>query len=523
MLPTPRRLTTLGVALALLAAGVAAVSAADEPRLVQAIKARDRAAVASLARDRAAVNLTQADGSTPLHYAVYLDDIEMVTTLLKAGANARASNDLGVTPILMACQNGNATITEQLLGAGADPNSAAESGETALMMASRSGSLGAVKALLAKGANVNAQEKTRSQTALMWAANNVHPDITKALIERGADVKARSQVRRRPFIMGGNRSSGSGSADAPISEVNEGGSTALLFTARSGDLESAKALIAAGADVNDTQGDGRTVLIVAVHSGHGTLAQYLIEKGADVNAAPTGYTALHAAVLRGSLIDRDAKNPDPGSGLPLIKALLAKGANPNARTMKGTPVRRWSHDFTFLERWAGATPFWLASKFLEIEMMKTLVQAGADPKIPANDGSSPLLVAAGFGYSRGSGTEAFIKDRRDFSYYNSQPVEVATRIPLDEEKLAVEAVKLNVEYGNDVNAANDSGDTALHSAASLGMDQMIAFLAAQGANLQAKNKAGRTPLAMARRDNGVGNSVVRESTAALLRKLGASQ
>src|SRR5262245_2807156 len=250
------------------ALSVASFASADDLKLIQAVKAKDRAAVATLVKDRAIVNKAQADGSTALHWAVYLDDVDLVDTLIKAGANVKAVNDLGVSPIVMACQNGNAVITEHLLAAGADAKSALASGETALMFASRAGSLGAVNALIAKGADVNAKEATRSQTALMWAANNTHPEITKALLARGADVKARSQVRRRPFIMGGNRSSGSGSADAPISEVNEGGSTPLMFAARSGDLESAKLLLAAGADVNDKQGDERTALIVAVHSGH---------------------------------------------------------------------------------------------------------------------------------------------------------------------------------------------------------------------------------------------------------------
>jgi ankyrin repeat protein len=391
------------------------------------------------------------------------------------------------------------------------------------MLASRSGSVAAVNMLIARGANVNAHEGTRGQTALMWAVNNVHPEITRALLDHGADLRARSQVRRRPYIMGGNRGAGSASRDTPIAEVDDGGSTPILFAARSGDLESARLLVAAGADVNDAAADGNTALIIATHSGHGTLAAYFLDQHANVNVAPLGYTALHAAVLRGTLSDRDVKSNDAGAGVSLVKALLAHGANPNVRVVKGTPVRRWSHDFALLERWSGATPFWLAAKFLEIDMMRVLAAAGADPKTAANDGTTPLMAAAGNGYSRGTGTEAFIKDRRDFSYYNSNPLEVATKIPVEEERLAVEAVKLTVELGGDVNMANNVGDTALHSAAALGMESLIEFLASRGANLEAKNKAGRTPLAAARRENGVGATVVRESTAALLRKLGATQ
>jgi ankyrin repeat protein len=391
------------------------------------------------------------------------------------------------------------------------------------MLAARAGSLPAVQALVARGANVNASEQTRGQTALMWAIANRHPEIARALLDAGADLGARSQVRRRVYIMGGNRSAGSASRDTPISEIDEGGSTPLLFAARSGDLESARLLIARGADANDRVADGNTALIVAAHSGHGSLAAYLLDHGADANAAPLGYTALHAAVLRGTLRDRGVPNADPGAGVALVKALLAHGANPSVRLARGTPVRRWSQDFAFLERWVGATPFWLAARFLEIDMMRVIAAAGGDPLQTSRDGTTPLMAAAGNGYSRGTGTEAFIRDRRDFSSYNGDPLEVATRIPVEEERLALQAVKLAAELGGDVNGANQAGDTALHAAAAIGMDTVIQFLAERGANLEVKNKAGRTPLASARREDGVGASVVRESTAALLRKLGAKQ
>ena len=479
---------------------------------------------ASTLRSRAAsiLNAAQADGTTALHWAAYWDDADIVDRLLRAGAKATVRNDLGVTPLVLACGNGSAIVVERLLAAGADAKAAIDSGETVLMLAARSGSAAAVQALIAKGADVNAREKTRGQTALMWAVANTHPEVTRLLLAKGADVNARSANRTLVYNMGGNRSAGSASADTPLEEVPIGGSTALLFAARSGDVESARQLIAAGANVNDVQADGNTVLIVAAHSGHGTLSQLLMEHGADVKAAPLGYTALHAAVLRGTLRDRSLVNPDPGAGVPLVKALIARGADVNAQVRKGTPVRRWSHDFAFLNRWVGATPFWLASRFLEIDMMRTLADAGADTKLPSRDGVTPLMVAAGMGYSRASGTEAFTKDRRDFSYYNSESFEVATTIPVEEEKLAVDAVRLAIELGGDVNATNAVGDTAVHAAAALGMNSVIQLLAERGAKLDVPNKAGRTPADVARRDDGIGSTVVRASTVALLTKL-ASQ
>jgi ankyrin repeat protein len=518
--PVTRVLAALAVWLLL---PTAAAFAADDLRLLDAVRRQDNAAARALLKQRADVNVKQADGATALHWAVHWEDLETTDLLIRAGARVDAANDLGVTPILMASASGNGPIVQRLLAAGASARAALESGETALMLATRAGTAAAVAALLDRGADVNAREGTRGQTALMWAVANKHSDITRLLISRGADVRARSQVRRRAYIMGGNRSAGSASRDTPIAEIDEGGSTPLLFAARSGDLDSARLLIAAGASASDTAADGNTALVIAAHSGHGSLAALLLDHGADPNAAPLGYTALHAAVLRGTLSDRGVRNPDPGAGVALVRALLAKGANPNAQLARGTPVRRWSQDFAFLERWVGATPFWLAAKFLEIDMMRALRAAGADPLLRSRDGTTPLMVAAGNGYSRGTGTEAFIRDRRDFSSYNGDPLEIATRIPVEEERLALQAIELAIELGNDVNAANQAGDTALHAAAAIGMDTVIELLARRGANVNARNKAGRTPLSVARREDGVGASVVRESTAALLRKLGAKE
>ena len=494
---------------------------APDLRLIDAVRSQDRARSFALIKQGVDVNAPQPDGATALHWAVHWEDAGLVDSLLAAKANANAINDLGVTPVVMAATSGNGVLIEKLLAAGADANASLESGETALMLASRAGSVAGVTALLANGARVNAREGTRGQTALMWAIVNRHPAVTRILLEHGADIDVRTERRTLVYNMGGNRSAGSAAADTPLEEVPLGGSTAIMFAARSGDTESARLLVANGANVNDTEADGNTALIVAAHSGHGTLAAFLLEHGADAKAAPLGYTALHAAVLRGTLRDRGVQNDDPGAGLPLVRALLTHGADPNARVTKGTPVRRWSHDFALLERWIGATPLWLASRFLELDMIRVLAASGADVHQTTRDGTTPLMAAAGTGYSRASGTEAFIKDRRDFSSYNSESFAVATRIPPEEERLVVETLRLLLELGADVNRPNAAGDTAVHAAAALGMDGAIAFLAERGANLGARNKAGRSPIDVARRDDGVGASVVREETVAVLRKFGA--
>ena len=492
----------------------------SEIGLVAVVRMGDAAELRGRLAGPVDVNARQPDGATALHWAAHHEDVVAADLLIGAGADVNAANDLGMTALLMAARRGHGALVDRLLTAGADANAALPSGETALMAAARAGSLQAVNALLARGARVNTAEPTRGQTALMWAVANRRPAVTRALLDAGADIGARTAARRRVYNMGGSRSAGSASGGIALEEVAEGGNTALLFAARSGDVESARLLLAAGADARDSAADGNPALVIAAHSGHGSLAALLLRAGADPNAAPLGYTALHAAVLRGTLRDRGVRNADPGAGAPLVRALLAHGADPNARLARGTPVRRWSHDFAFMDRWVGATPFWLAAHFLETGMMRLLAAAGADPLAPSRNGTTPLMAAAGLGYNRGGGS-AFIRDRRDFSSYN--PVESAalgSAIPAAEERRTVEAVETALGLGARVNAANDVGDTALHAAAAHGMNRVIELLADHGADLRAENRRGQTPADLAVYADGIaGDRYVREDTAALLRTL----
>lgn len=492
-----------------------------EPQsVVEAARARDLAAVQAMVEAGADVNTTQPDGATALHWAAHWEDLDTARYLIEAGANVNAANHLQVTPLLMAAANGQAELVEALLAAGADANAALTSGETALMSAARAGSVAAVRSLLRRGADANAREQTRGQTALMWAVANRHPGVTQLLLDAGADVHARSEVRTRVYNMGGSRSAGSASQGIPLKEVPVGGSTPILFAARSGDVESAQLLLDAGADVHDTMADGNTAVVIAAHSGHGSLVRVLLDAGADVNAAPLGYTALHAAVLRGDLRDRGVLNDDPIAGLALVELLLARGADPDIQVTQPTPVRRWSHDFALMDRWSGATAFWLAAKFLETDMMRALAAAGADTRLASRDGTTPLMAAAGLGYRRGGGS-AFVTDRRDFSAYNPvASAEEGSRIPAAEEQRAHAAVALAIELGGDVAATTVAGDTALHGAASHGMDTVVELLVEHGADLHATNERGQTPMAMAVYREGIaGESLVRESTAGLLREL----
>ena len=465
---------------------LAASAHAAPSRVADAVKSQDWPALRALLDTGADVNAPQGDGATALHWAAYWDDLQMARLLITAGATVGTTNELGVSPLWLACNNGSAVMIGALLDAGADPNAALPSGETPLMTASRTGSADAVRQLLTYGADANATESSHGQTALMWAVAQRHPAIVRMLLEHGANIDDRSHVYQKVI-------SSSGNADpSGVYEIAQGGYTPLLFAARQGDLESARLLVAAGADVDDAAPMGTSTLVVAALSGHGALAAFLLESGADPNAADAGYTAVHAAVLRG----------DPG----LVTALMAHGADPNAPLMRGTPARRVSTDWTIGHNLIGATPFWLAARFREPEIMRVLAENGADPLI-SKDGATAVMAALQGGTTRGRfGVSA---DRSE------------------EARLTIAAVELALDAGADVNGTNERGDTALHIAATRRLDDVITLLAERGATLDVRNTRGQTPLGVAATGpqglaalyNPGGGS---PSTVALLRELGAT-
>ncbi len=341
-------------------------------RLVEAAKQKDWEAVGILLEQDLDADAAQADGATALHWAAFWNDIDTVALLVEAGAKVNAQNDYGATPLWCACANRNTASVRRLLEAGADPNLGLRSGESVLMRCVHTGDASAVSALVGHGADVSFREPSRGQTSLMWAAANAHPEATRVLLEHGADVNARTTVIRQ--LHGVGMLSTTSPAGAEF--FNAGGFTPLLFAARSGDVASARLLLEAGADLQETAADGNSALVVAAMSGHGRLAESLLEKGAVPDADGAGYTALHAAVLRS----------DP----ELAKALLAKGANPNARLVRGTPIPRYTFDYVFTHKEKGATPFLLTAKYLEPELMPMLNEAGADPLIALDDGTTVI-------------------------------------------------------------------------------------------------------------------------------------
>jgi ankyrin repeat protein len=430
-------------------------AAPNDLRLTDAAKGRDTAALRTLLQEPIDVNTPQPDGATALSWASYWDDVEMANLLISSGAGPDIANELGVTPLALACGNRSARMVETLLKAGADPNIAQLNGQTPLMVCARTGDVAAVGPLLDRGAEVNAREVERGQTALMAAASGKHLAVVTALIEHGAEVNART----------------------------DSGFTSLMFATQQGDWESARTLVANGADVNAVAEEYGNALTVAAASGHESVALFVLNAGSDPNVADAnGITSLHYALARGmaeiisaaptSSYD-DAYKVRPSNMGDLVKALLDHGANPNVRIKKelitfGTTVGLHGPGVPSM---VDATPFLLAATSADVDLMRALLAAGADSQLQGEGRTTSLMSAAG---------GAWNGYRRE-----------------DEKQQALEAVKLLVEIGADVNEANSGGETPLHAAAYTGADAIVEFLVDRGATVDPKNQLGETPWSMA--------------------------
>ena len=456
----PRALGCIVAAvLVLLPAPGVAVSASS---LAEAAERGDSERVRHLLAKGDDPDASQVDGMRALHWAVHHDDLATAKLLVESGAEVQVSNRYGVTPVSLACVNGNREMVELLLDAGADPNATLRGGETALMTAARTGKVGPVKALLERNADVRAREEIGRQTALMWAAAEGHADVVRELLRAGADPQTRLAS----------------------------GFTPLLFAAREGHSGVLRELLDVGADPNDTirppadepsrarsyKGAppfGASALLIAVENAHFELATELLDAGANPNAAIPGYTVLHAIarVRKPGMGDNDP--PPQGSGgmtsLGFVREIVRRGADLDARMLKHVNLGN-----TRLRK-LGATPYFLAAQSADAELMRTLASLGADIRIPNADDSTPLMAAAGLG-TRSPGEDA-----------GTEPE-------------VLEAVGVALEFGADINAVDDNGETVMHGAAYKNLPRVVEYLAAKGADIgvwNTPNRYGWTPLAIA--------------------------
>ena len=515
-----RRMAVGGVLAGLLVAA-AGLAAAETPdlRLVDAAARQDAAGVRALLDQGVDVGARRADGVTALLWAAHWDDVETARLLLAAGADPNAADDHGVTPLARAAENASGALVDVLLAAGADAHAAQRSGLTPLMVASRTGSVDVVRVLLEHGADVNAATAEQGATALMWAVAAPHRAIVSALLESGADVEASTTK----------------------------GMTPLLTAAQQGDIETARLLLAAGADVNRPGADGTYPLPFAVVDGHDDFALFLLENGADPNSRIDGIPALAAAAgnVDTWLAGWDQRHGDARyvsryrsrggriyltaeQRLPLVRALLAAGADPNGRIATSAMLMNYIGypKKGAFERFAcgtgdlrGATALWVAafgaasegayrssaagSENYRVEssaeIVQVLLDAGADQSLTTEDGTTPFMVAAGLGRStfRPNWTRGM----------RSRGAEEATRALL--------------EAGAEINAVNEADFTALHGAAFRGLNEVVEYLVAHGADIDARDYRGRTPFRLAEGSKQSFQFQAFPETAALLAELGA--
>jgi len=494
----------LAAALLLAAAGGAAAAdkaAPSEATLLDAAQQDDRALALKQIARHADLNTPADDGATALLWAVHNDDVELVRALIAAGADAKTANAFGATPMSEAATNGNVDVLRALLDAGADVESPSAEHQTSLMIVARTANVAAASVLLDHGAKVNAAETRDQQTALMWAANERQGAMVRLLIAHGAEVNTRSRVHDNdPRV----------TAEPRVRYDPSGGMTPLMFAAREGCADCAKALVEAGAKIDDYDPDNITPLILSVWNGHFDTASYLIKAGANVNRWDFwGRTPLWAAVdfntlPRGGRPDRPSV--DETTPLDLIRQLLAAGANPNALLKFAPPYRDAGADRGGdLVLTTGSSILLRAANGGDVDATKLLLDAGARPDLAlarswrAQDGGvTPLMVGAGL--------------------YN-QPID--TRGRLRTQAQAVETVKLLIAAHADVNATDDRGNTALLGAVYRGWNDMVRVLIAAGADPYLPNKAGQSPYDAAKsKPTGIRQVLdIKADTAALIEQL----
>ena len=513
LLPSRAR---FGAGLVAVAAAAAALPAFAASGLVDAARAGDASAAIAVLDDGADPNARSSDRTTALHWAVYHDAADLVKRLVDAGADVDVVNDYGASPLSEAALNGNAQIVGLLLDAGADPNLPGADGQTPLMIAARGGHVDAARRLLDAGADPNARETWRDQTAVIWAAAERQPEMIRLLLAHGADPNARSKINRWERQV---------SAERRRMFRPWGGMTALMYAAREGCVECARALVEGGADPDLGGPRNETPLIVAINNFHFDVAAYLIDAGADVNKWDWwGRSPLYSAVDMNTIPKGgrpDRRSTDETTSLELIEKLLAAGANPDLQLKLLPPYRHRGDDRGCDQLLTtGTTPLLRAAKTFDVDAMRLLIAHGADLELPTDTGVTPLMAAAGYGSLecdiRGYGP--------GIPHYQTDDVQ----------QKSIEALRVLLDAGAKVNArttggarSKGPGQTALFGAAFWGWNDVVAFLVEHGAEIDAADAEGRTAVdaALGRAGGHDRGSAILEfpETAALLRELCAAQ
>ena len=501
-MPNGKTMPTVLLGLALVWGGTLESATAQDLRLVGAAADQDARTVRALLNEGVDVNATRGDGATALLWAAHWDDLETAEVLLRADADPNAADDHGVTPLGRAAENASAAMVETLLRAGADPNVAQTSGLTPLMIAAQTGDSAVVERLMEAGATVDAKTKATQSTALMWAVSESHRDIVRRLLDGGAN---------------------------PHSST-ENGFTPLLYAAANGDIEVGEMLLAAGVGVDETGTDGTHALPYAIISQQEAFALFLLNQGADPDGAMGGIRALHAVAgsvspwlnewarqhgettgYLGGRFGRRALPPE--SRLTLMRALLSRGADPNApitvsdmfMSYIGYPKKGAFEPFSCgTGDIRGATPLWVATYAANVtpnvNIVRVLLAGGADQHLTTDDGTTPLMVAAGLGRCTFRPREP--RGNRSES--------------------AEETVQALLDAGADINAVNEADFTALHGATLRGLNEVVRDLVERGADINARDFRGRTPFRMAEGAKQSFQFQAWPKTAELLRELGAN-
>jgi hypothetical protein len=439
--------------------------------LADKIQAGDKKTALALIDEGADVNKAQPDGTTPLHWAAYRVDQELVQRLLKKGAKANVANHYGASPLHEAVRVADANLVGLLLEAGADANAANEDGQTALMLAARTGNVAVAELLVKHGADVNRREKFKDQSAVMWAAGEAKPEMVAFLVSKGADLSIRA-----------------GATDWPTQISNEprvmyrptGGLTPLLYASKSGCLACVKTMIDAGADVDRPNPDGMTPMIMALDNGFPGVALELLKHGANPNVWDWwGRTALYVAVtMRGGRESRPGARP--AVSLEFITALLDAGANPNPQLAFKEPSRggrdnRFQDDLLT----TGATPLLRAAQTHDDDVVKLLLARGALVDLPNASGVTPFMAAAGIG-SRTAATVTGPGPVANVVALSLQTMEILRAAGADVNARITDITSLTARIARTNTLTGREGQTTLTWATDAGREEIVQYLQDHG-------------------------------------------